>query len=96
MRSISLKQKPETERNKKERLDVILLMAIPMRSSAYPEDSIKFLEEGERLCKELGDKKSLAAISNFIGMFHSSKGDGALGKKYQEDSFEEAGEDTGH
>jgi class 3 adenylate cyclase/tetratricopeptide (TPR) repeat protein len=85
-----LKQKPETEKNKKECLDVILLMAIPMRLSGYPEDSLKFLEEGEKLCKELGDKKSLAIISNFIGMFHSQTGDAALGKKYQEASFEEA------
>jgi tetratricopeptide (TPR) repeat protein len=85
-----LKEKPETEQNKKERLEVILLMAIPMRISGYPEDSLKFLEEGERLCKELGDKKSLAAISNFIGFFHVYTGDAALGRKYQEASFAEA------
>jgi tetratricopeptide (TPR) repeat protein len=85
-----LKQKPETEQNKKERLEVILLMANPMRISAYPEDSLKFLEEGERLSKELGDKKSLAAISNFIGFYHVYTGDAALGRKYQEASFEEA------
>jgi class 3 adenylate cyclase/tetratricopeptide (TPR) repeat protein/ribosomal protein L40E len=85
-----LKQKPETEQNKKERLEVILLMDIPMRLSAYPEDPLKFLEEGERLCKELGDKKSLAAISNFIGLFHVVTGDPTLGRKYQEASFEAA------
>jgi class 3 adenylate cyclase/energy-coupling factor transporter ATP-binding protein EcfA2 len=83
-----LKQKPETEQNKKERLEVILLMAIPMRLSAYPEDSLKFLEEGERLCKELEDKKSLVAIFSFIGLFHALTGDAALGRKYQEASFE--------
>jgi len=85
-----LKQKPETEQNKKERLEVILLMDIPMRLSAYPEDPLKFLEEGERLCRELGDKKSLAAIYNFIGLFHVVTGDPTLGRKYQEASFEEA------
>ncbi len=85
-----LKQKPETEQNKKERLEVILLMAVPIRILAYPEDSLKFLEEGERLCKELGDKKSLAIISNFIGLFHVYTGDAALGRKYLEASFEEA------
>ena len=85
-----LKQKPETEQNKKERLEVILLMDIPMRLSAYPEDPLKFLEEGERLCRELGDKKSLAAIYNFIGLFHVVTGDPTLGRKYQEASFEAA------
>jgi class 3 adenylate cyclase/tetratricopeptide (TPR) repeat protein len=87
-----LKQKPETEQSKEERLEVILLMATPMRILAYPEDSLKFLEEGEGFCKELGDKKSLAAISNFIGIFHSLKGDPTLGRKYQEASFAAAEE----
>jgi class 3 adenylate cyclase len=85
-----LKQRMETEQNKRQRLEVILLMAFPMRLLGYPEDSLKFLDEGERLCKELGDKKSLAAISNFIGLFHAQTGDAALGRKYQEASFEEA------
>ncbi|MGO8989968.1 MAG: adenylate/guanylate cyclase domain-containing protein [bacterium] len=85
-----LKQKPETEQNKKERVEVILLMAIPIRILAYPEDPLKFLEEGERLSKELGDKKSFAAISNLIGLFHAFTGNPALGRKYQEASFEEA------
>ena len=61
-----------------------------MRLLAYPEDSIKFLQEGERLCKELGDKKSMASFYNFMGLFYSVKGDPALGRKYQEDSFAEA------
>jgi hypothetical protein len=33
-----LKQKLETEQNKKERLEVILLMAVPIRILAYPEE----------------------------------------------------------
>jgi tetratricopeptide (TPR) repeat protein len=85
-----LKQMPETEQNKKERLEVILLITKPIRILAYPEDPLRFLEEGERLCKELGDKKSLAAIYNSIGLFHVVTGDVTLGKKYQEDSFEAA------
>lgn len=85
-----LKEMDETDQQKKDRIDVILSMAIPMRSLAYPEDSIKFLEEGERLCKELEDKKSLAIIHNFWGSFYSAKGDAALGMKYQEESLEEA------
>jgi len=85
-----LKQTPETEQNKREKLGVILSMANPMRLLAFPEDSLKFLEEGERLCKELGEKKSLAAISSLIGYFYSFRGDVTLGTKYQEASFEEA------
>ena len=85
-----LKQKPETEQNKEEQLDTLLLMAIPILLLAYPEDSIKLLQEGERLCKELGDKKCLASLYYFIGVFHSLKGDHVLARKYHEDSFYEA------
>jgi class 3 adenylate cyclase/tetratricopeptide (TPR) repeat protein/energy-coupling factor transporter ATP-binding protein EcfA2 len=85
-----LKEMDETNQQKKEQIDAILSMAIPMRFLAYPEDSLTFLEEGERLCKELNDKKSLAIIHNFLGSFYSAKGDAALGMKYQEESFEEA------
>ncbi len=61
-----------------------------MRMLAYPEDSFKFLQEGERLVKELGDGKSRAYLNNFIGMFYSFKGDPVLGRKYLEDAFAEA------
>jgi len=86
-----LKQKPETVQNKKECLEVILLTAVPMRLLGYPEDSLKVLEEAERLCKEVGDKKSLAAISTSIGLFHSLTGDVTRGRKYQEAFFEAEG-----
>ena len=61
-----------------------------MEFLVYPEDPIKLFQEGERLCKELEDRKSLATLYNFIGVFHLFKGDPALGRKYQEDSFKEA------
>jgi class 3 adenylate cyclase/tetratricopeptide (TPR) repeat protein len=85
-----LKQMPETDRNKSGQVEVILLMAIPMRILAYPEDSFEFLQEGERLAKELGDRKSKAYLNNFIGSFYFFKGDPLLGRKYLEDAFAEA------
>jgi tetratricopeptide (TPR) repeat protein len=85
-----LKQMPETDQNKKEHLEIILSMAAPMRLLAYPEDSFKFLLEGEALCKELKDKRSLAILYSHVGFFYSIKGDAALGMKYEQDSFGEA------
>ncbi len=87
-----LKQKPETEQNKRDQIDVILSMGVPMEFLAFPEDSIKFIHEGEKLCKELEDRKSLATLFHFIGLFHIFKGNPVLGRKYQEDSFKEAEE----
>jgi class 3 adenylate cyclase/tetratricopeptide (TPR) repeat protein len=85
-----LKQMHDTDHNKKERIEVILSMAFPMTRLAYPEDSFKFLQEGENLCKDLKDKKGLAILHSHMGSFYSGKGDAALGMKYQMDAFEEA------
>jgi class 3 adenylate cyclase/tetratricopeptide (TPR) repeat protein len=85
-----LKQMGETDQNKKEQIEVILSMAHSMRLLAYPEDSFKLLQEGETLCKDVKDKKSLAILYSHLGSFYSAKGDAALGMKYQQDAFEEA------
>ncbi len=85
-----LKRMDDTDQNKKERIEITLLMAFPMRLLAYSEDSFTFLQEAENLCKDLKDKKSLAIIYSSMGYFYSGRGDAALGMKYQLDAFEEA------
>ena len=85
-----LKEEPETAENKRELLDVILLMGVPMEYLSFPEDSLTILHEGERLCKDLGDTKSLANLHSSIGIFHILKGDPVLARRYQEDAFQEA------
>ena len=85
-----LKQMPESEQRKKEQIETIFLMTVPMRLLGYPEDSIDFLKEGEMLCKELGDRRSIANLYNFMNLYYSVKGDPAQSRKYQEDTFMEA------
>jgi tetratricopeptide (TPR) repeat protein len=69
-----LNQLPETQDNKRKQIEVILLMATPMLLLGYPEDSLRILQEGERLCKEVGDKKSLAILYSLIGIYYTHKG----------------------
>jgi tetratricopeptide (TPR) repeat protein len=85
-----LKEEPETAENRRELLDVILLMAIPMEYLTFPEDSLAILREGERLCDELADRRALATLYSFLSIFHLFKGDPALARGYQEDAFREA------
>ena len=85
-----LRQMPESEQCKKEQIEIIFLMNVPMRMLGYPEDSIDFLKEGEMLCKEIGDGRSIANLYNFMNLYYSVKGDIALGRKYMEDAFMEA------
>ncbi|MGD0662146.1 MAG: adenylate/guanylate cyclase domain-containing protein [Syntrophorhabdales bacterium] len=85
-----LRERPRTADNKRELLDLVLLMGIPMYYLLFPEDSLSVLEEGVRLCEELGDKRGLATLHNFIGRFHVHSGNPALGRRYQEDALHQA------
>ncbi len=85
-----LNQMPETEENKGKKLEVLRLMVIPMSLLGFPEDSLEFLQEGERLSKELGDSKVLARFYSTMGVYYSHQGDHATGMKYSEKGFEEA------
>ena len=82
---------PETEENKREQIEVRLLMTVPMLPLGYPENSLEFLEVGERLSKKLGDKKNRAHFLSQMGIYYTLKGeDLLLAKKYSEDSYKEA------
>ena len=86
-----LSKMPETEENKREQIEVRLLMAAPMFSLGYPEDSLEILQKGERLSKELGDEKSFVLFLSLIGHCYGFKGeDLLLAIKYSENSFKEA------
>ena len=52
-----LNKLPETAENKKEKMEILYLMRIPLVFLGYPEGSLGLLQEGERLSKELGDER---------------------------------------
>jgi tetratricopeptide (TPR) repeat protein len=85
-----LNRMPETVENKKERLEVLVLMDTPMMLLAYPEGSLGMLQEGESLSKELRDNRRLAFFHSRFGAYYTYRGNHLLGVKYSEDAFEEA------
>lgn len=85
-----LNRLPETAENKREKLEILFLMRLPLMFLGYPEGTLGLLQEGERLSKELGDERSLARFYNAMGLYYSHKGDPLLGIKYSEDAFKEA------
>jgi class 3 adenylate cyclase/tetratricopeptide (TPR) repeat protein len=85
-----LNQWPETKENKRRGIEVRLSAEGLMKVLAYPEDSLQILQEGERLSREVGDRRSLATFYGSIGLCYSFCGDSAQGIKYSEKSFEEA------
>jgi tetratricopeptide (TPR) repeat protein len=86
-----LTKMPETEENKREQIEVHLLVAGPMFHLGFPEDSLEILQAGETLTKELGDEKGLVHFLSLIGQYYAFKGNNLLQAiKYSEDSFKEA------
>ena len=85
----ALNNLPETRETKIKLIELILLMAAPMMYLVFPEDSRQILQEGERLCKEVEDKKSLAIIYSSIGIYYMHRGKPLNAIKYSEVAFEE-------
>ena len=70
----TLRQMPDTERNKRDQVETILKMAIPMRLLAFPKGSLEILQAGEKLCQEVGDRKNKARFNVIMSMIGSDRG----------------------
>jgi tetratricopeptide (TPR) repeat protein len=88
----TLHRLPETRDNKKEKLEVLVLMLTPMIPLPYPEGSLGMLQEGESLSKELRDQRRLALFRSRVGHCYTYGGNHLLGVKYSEEAFEGARE----
>jgi len=78
---------PDYERRKKRSIEVRLSILTPMIRLGFPEDSLEILQEGERLCRELGDELSLARLASNIGIAYAYAGDTVQAQKYNETAF---------
>jgi len=65
-------------------------MATPMLLLGYPEDSLRIHQEGERLCKEVDDKKSLSILYSLIGIYYMHRGRPLDAITYSEIGFEQS------
>ncbi len=81
---------PESETNKKELIDLILLMRIPLEVLGYREDCIEYLYRCEKWAKEAGDVKRLGSLYSFFGSYYTYTGDIHMALKYTEAAFEAA------
>jgi class 3 adenylate cyclase/tetratricopeptide (TPR) repeat protein len=77
----------ETEENKKKCIEVIVLMRVPAMLLGYPEDSLTFFQQGERLAKELGDTRRLAGFYSSMGSYYTHAGNHSMAFKYTEEAL---------
>jgi len=81
----------ESETNKEELIDLILLMRIPLELLGYPDDDcLKYLYRCEKWAKEGGDAKILGKLYSFFGSYYTYAGDIHMALKYTEAAFEAA------
>ena len=78
---------PDNGKTERRGIEVRLSMLPSMSRLGYPEDSLTILQEGERLCQELGDEMSLAKLAATIGIGYTLKGDTKQARKYGETAF---------
>lgn len=85
-----LNKLPQTEENKKRKIEVLRLMMLPIALLGWPVEVLEIFQEAEKLSKELRDDYHLARFYSAIGSYYTSKGNPTLGMKYAESAFEKA------
>jgi class 3 adenylate cyclase/tetratricopeptide (TPR) repeat protein len=83
-------QLPQTDENKREQIELVLAMHVPVRSTGWAvEDYPSMLQKAESTAAELGDSKKRLHIRSLLGVYYISKGgDPQLGWKYIESCVE--------
>ncbi|MFC1859015.1 adenylate/guanylate cyclase domain-containing protein [Thermodesulfobacteriota bacterium] len=62
------------EKNKREKLELILLLSVPLGFLGFAGDPLPILKEGTTIAKELGDNKGLARLYGKIGNYYTNRG----------------------
>ena len=88
----ALNMEQETDENKRRGIEVRLSMSIPMSWLGCPEDSLRVLQDGEKLSKELGDRRGVVTFHSIMGLCLTLRGDTLQGIEYAENIFREAEE----
>jgi tetratricopeptide (TPR) repeat protein len=81
---------PDNDDNKKEKVQLLLLLQKPLFLLGYPEGSLKILLQSETLAQELGDQRALASFYRGLSLYHTFKEDLSMGVKYGEKCFHRA------
>jgi tetratricopeptide (TPR) repeat protein len=81
---------PDAQKTSEKTHDIYNLMRLPIAMLGYPKGSLKILEAGAEIAKQVGDQKLLARFYNNISILHTARGDSRLSIANNEKSFNEA------
>jgi tetratricopeptide (TPR) repeat protein len=85
-----LNKEHQSDETKRQGIEIRLSAEGPMRLLGYPDDSLLILLDGERLCRELDDRRSLASLHSRLSLCYTFKGEPTKGINYAEIAFQEA------
>jgi predicted ATPase len=88
----AIDQIPISKEIKKEKLQLILLMSLPLRLLGFPEDSLEIFKEGESISNELEDIISTTILEARMAVCYSHQGIHSDALRYAESAFEKASE----
>jgi hypothetical protein len=86
----ALNHLPDTEENKRKRLEICFLIYGPSGYLGWPEGSLEIFQQGEKIAEETYDKKSLAFFYSCTIIYHVHKGRPLEAIRYAEPKFCEA------
>ncbi|MDT8272044.1 MAG: adenylate/guanylate cyclase domain-containing protein [Desulfomonilia bacterium] len=78
---------PDNDDNRKEKLQLLLLLQKPFLLLGFPEGSLEILLQSEALAQEMGDQRALANFHRSLSLYHTFKEDLSLGVTYGEQCF---------
>ena len=83
-----LDAQPESLGNNKEKMNMHIMMRVPLMYLFYPEGSLEILQNGEKLAQELGDEEGLVHMQFTLGLYNTLHGNPALGLEYAMKCFD--------
>jgi predicted ATPase/class 3 adenylate cyclase len=81
---------PDTEQNKRARVDITVPMVTVMVALNYPEGCLSILEEALSAAEGLGDRPASLQLYSLVGTVHSWAGNNVEALKFIQKAFDEA------
>jgi len=81
---------PDTEQNRRARIDITLSMSSVFVALSFPEGTLGILEEAVKAAKMLSDRSASLRLYSQIGTAHSYAGNTVEALKFTEKAFDEA------
>lgn len=86
----ALERLPDTEQNRRARLEIMTPMIPMMLFLSFPEDSVAILKEGGRIAEQVSDRSAAMILYGSIGNAYAFAGNASEALRFNQKAFDEA------